>query len=219
MLEQKVAWASSQWRQSKGRRFRSNRLMMRALKDQFQTPPDLAKAPEGSEKLAGGGARNERNHRNGRARLYPPRRGGRSDRSFGGPLRVGSVRRSNTGPFSRPSGAHRSWVAKIPGVPLATLGPPPATLFRPSGTLPSSCFFEIGIETKAQNFTRINWLKAFGWLQCLRHRTGGARVSGGVVALLLNHRLIAAMPPASETNADELQAPTNPEGSQPLAGG
>jgi len=57
---------------------------MKVLKDPFRTPLNMEEAPKGPERLAGGGARNERNHRNGRAILFPPRRGGRSDQSSTG---------------------------------------------------------------------------------------------------------------------------------------
>jgi len=89
----------------KGRRFELHRLRMRELKDPFRTPPGAAKAPEGPERSIGGGARNERKHRNGRAVLLPLRRGGGSDRSPGGRHRAGPDRDRTVAPFSRPSGA------------------------------------------------------------------------------------------------------------------
>lgn len=53
---------------------------MRNSGDQFTTFQVAEKAPEGPEKVAGGGARNERNHRVHDWLTVPPRRGGRSKR-------------------------------------------------------------------------------------------------------------------------------------------
>jgi len=52
----------------------------------------------------------------------------------------------------------------------------------------------------------VHWLPTKVSLRCLRHRALGERVSGGVVAALLDHRLMAAMPPASGSGARSIPA-------------
>jgi len=118
-------------RQPRGKGFDSHRFRMNELQDPFRTPSGPAKAPEGPERLAGGGARNERKHRNGGAVLFPPRRGGRSGRSPGGGHQADPVRGRTVVPFSRPSGAHFAWLGETRGVPSLRSVPPVTLLPSP----------------------------------------------------------------------------------------
>ncbi len=82
-------------------------------------------ASERREKVAGGGARNERNHRIRRRKIGPPRRGGRNVRCG----RVGS-----DSPLLAPLRGALVWGDGFRGFPRFA-GPPPANVLRPSGTL------------------------------------------------------------------------------------